>query len=155
IASMTSASRAPTTPRMPGSANRLAAALVIATQIIAASAWIRGRATSGSSVCLIVLSSQLRGQRAARRLGACGSPQFRTEFLGHDMRIDTVADDLRPDEDDELGADEPIGAVGKDAAERARQLVEQGDATAAALLALADEAGQQHGLAVGDRNRAL
>src|SRR5262249_59393484 len=107
IASMTSASRAPTAPRRPGSANRLAAALAIATQAIGAWAWIRGCTTIGSRACLIVMSSQLRSQRTAWRLGAGGSPQLRTQFLGHEVRIDTVANDLRPDEDDELGADGP------------------------------------------------
>src|SRR5262249_33798691 len=152
---VTRASKAPRAPPRLGSANRLAATLAIAAQTIAAWMGNRDRVTGRSSVCLIVMSAQLRGQRTARCLRARSPSEFGAQLFGNEVRIDAVADDLRPDEDDELGADRPVGAVREGAAERARQFVEQRDAGAAALLTLANETGHEHGLAAGDGNRAL
>src|SRR5262245_8847550 len=152
IANITSARAAPSAPRRSGAMNRLAATPTMAAPAIVASSWRRGRAARGASRVRIGPALAKPGrERAVRDLGAGGTAQFGAQLLGHEMRVDAVADDLRPYEDDQLGAGQAIGPVGKDAAQRTRQLVEQRQAGAAALLPLADEAGQQNGLAAGNR----
>src|SRR6476659_5995994 len=70
------------------------------------------------------------------------------------MRVYGVADDLRPDEDDELGALHRLVLVRERVTEQAGQLIEHRNAVAPEVLRLADETGEQHGLAVGDAERA-
>src|SRR5580700_4740125 len=70
------------------------------------------------------------------------------------MRIDTIANDLRADENDELGTGDRPGLMREGVAQLGN-LIEQRDAAAIELLLLLDQACQQYGLAVRDRNRAL
>src|SRR5262249_11538283 len=76
-----------------------------------------------------------------QRSGPCvfGALQFGAQFLCHKMRVNTIANDLRPDEHDQLCAGATISVVGKSVADRSRQLIEEGNAIAITLLALADE----------------
>ena len=63
-------------------------------------------------------------------------------------RIDAVADDLRPDEDDQLGALRATCSGARTASPTRRELIEQRNAAARCLFCvLADQAGEQHGLA--------
>jgi hypothetical protein len=94
------------------------------------------RASSGSP------SSKFCGERAARWRSPRRSPQLGTQFLRDEVSVDAVTNDLRPDENDQFGPDQAIGAIRERAAERPGKLVEQGNARTAALLALADKAGQ-------------
>ena len=53
------------------------------------------------------------------------------------MSINAVANDLRPDENDQFGPDQAVCSVRKRATERSWQLIQKGDAGTAAFLALA------------------
>src|SRR5689334_344913 len=80
--------------------------------------------------------------------------QLGAQFLGNEVRIDAVANDLRPDEDDELGAHDRLVLVREDVADLG-DLIEDRDAVAIDLGAFLDQAGQQHRLPARDRDRAL
>src|SRR5262245_5971291 len=99
--------------------------------------------------------SGLGRQRAARRLGTGGPAQLGAQLLGYEMSVDAIANDLRPYEYDELGPHQPIIALREGTCEGAGQLAKDRKAAAAALLPLADQAGEQDGLASRDRDRAL
>src|SRR5712671_7675694 len=99
--------------------------------------------------------SGLGRERPARRLGTCGPAQLGAQLLGDEMRVNAIPNDLRPYENDELGPHQTIVAFRKGASQNAGQLIKDRKSTAAALLPLADEAGEQHGLAACDRDRAL
>src|SRR5262249_165742 len=73
-------------------------------------------------------------------------------FLGHAARIDAVADDLRANEDDQLGSLPAASVVGKGIADPI-QLFEDWNAGSAAVLGFADQAGEQDGLAACNRDR--
>src|SRR5258705_5938258 len=68
------------------------------------------------------------------------------------MSIHAVADNLRADEDDQLGTGGLSVLMGEGVAQ-ARNLIEQGNAVSGAVLLFADQSGQQHGLAGGHGNR--
>src|SRR5215470_5037236 len=166
IATMMTARSAPSAPRRSGAIARLAVMPTIAAQPIvvstdnggaSTSCWsslgARGRYALRGVSCS--MSAQLGGHRSARRRRARRAAQLRAQLLGDEMGIDAVADDLRPDENDQLGALEAVGLLRECAAERVGKLAEQGDAARAALLALADKTGEQHGLAAHHRDRAL
>src|SRR5690606_42122521 len=78
------------------------------------------------------------------------SPLFPYTTLFRSLGVGAVADDLRADEDDQLGALGAVALMPEGIAE-AGNLVEHGKRVAGAALLLADQARQQHGLAVGDR----
>src|SRR6266478_6645620 len=99
--------------------------------------------------------SGLGRERPARRLGTCGSAQLGAQLLGNEMRVNAIPNDLRPYENDQLGPHQPVGAFREGASQNAGQLIKEREAAAAALLPLADEAGEQDGLATCDRDRAL
>src|SRR6202012_3477691 len=83
-----------------------------------------------------------------------GTAQFGTEFFGNRMRVHTVANDLRTDEDDQLRTRLRVVLVRERVAD-AFDLIEQGNAAAVLVLLVLDQASQQHGLSVGDGNRAF
>src|SRR5258705_4823957 len=89
---------------------------------------------------------RLRGAELAAQLGA--------QFLGDAHCVDAVADDLRPDEDDQFGALRRLGVAADQLAEIA-ELIHQRNAGAVAAGVLADQAGEQHGLPAGDTDRAF
>src|SRR5215468_996663 len=70
------------------------------------------------------------------------------------MGIRPVADDLRPNENDQLGALGLVGLMPEGVAETGN-LVEYRNGIAGAVLLLADKARQQYRLAVRDRDLAL
>src|SRR5207248_5771205 len=76
------------------------------------------------------------------------------QLLGDHVGVDRVADDLRADEDDQLGAADRLILVGEEVAYR-RQLVEQRNAGPGDVLSVADEPGEQHRLSALHRDRAL
>src|SRR6516165_6758355 len=69
------------------------------------------------------------------------------------MSIQAVADDLRTNEDDQLGAGSLLVLMGEDIAQPL-YFVEQGNSVAVSDLLLADQAGEQHRLPGGDGDRA-
>src|SRR5262245_8415483 len=169
MAAMTTARPAPSQPRRSGAMQTLAATAAMARpgvvrSVVLRSAQERCRAASNLSVVRTKSipasvrdagSAKLSRQRAARRRRTGGSAHFRPQLLGDEMRVDVVADDLRADEDDQLGPQRAVGPVREGGAKRARQLIEHGDAGRTALLALADQSGKKHRLPAGDRYRAL
>src|SRR6202041_2985878 len=83
-----------------------------------------------------------------------GAAQLGAKFFGNRMRVRAVSNDLGADEDDQLGAHLRIVLVGERIA-YALKFIEQWNAAFVLVLLVLDQAGQQHRLAVGDRNRAL
>src|SRR5882762_3174116 len=134
------------------------------------SAWAEGVAPKQSAAA----SSMNRRRRgAAHRLeygivasaeagGLCGigrgrgnvSAQFRSQFFSDDMRVRTISDDLRANEDDQLGTLGGVALMAERIAEP-RDLIEPGNSAAVAALLFADQSSQQHGLAGRHRDRAL
>src|SRR4051794_28170558 len=86
--------------------------------------------------------------------GSDTAAQFGAQFLGDVVGIGAVADDLRPYEDDQLGSSTLLVLM-REGIPKALYLVQQRNAVAAAVLLLADQASQQHGLAGCNRDRAL
>src|SRR3569833_867090 len=86
--------------------------------------------------------------------GADAAAQLRAQFLGDVVGIGAIADDLRPDEDDQLGSRAGLVLMREGVAESGN-LVEYRDAVAASVLLLADQARQQFCLPGCDRDRAL
>src|SRR6201995_5139812 len=70
------------------------------------------------------------------------------------MRVRAVSNDLGADEDDQLGAHLRIVLIGERIA-YALKFIQQRNAAFVLVLLVLDQPGQQYGLAVGDRNRAL
>src|SRR5258708_38621221 len=68
------------------------------------------------------------------------------------MSIHAVADNLRADEDDQLGTGRLSVLMGEGVAQ-ARNLIEQGNAVSGAVLLFTDQSGQQHRLTGGHGNR--
>src|SRR5262249_34359141 len=99
----------------------------------------------------------------ARRLDDWGARSWRLIFvhvahlcaqlLRNSIGIDAVADDLRPNEDDQLGSLHIAGIAGKQLTDT-RDLIESWNALAAAILAFADQSAEQYGLAAGNSDRA-
>src|ERR1700737_4176545 len=79
---------------------------------------------------LLLAEDWLRGADLAAQLGA--------QFLGDVHGIDAIADDLRPDEDDQLGALGRLGVAADQLAQLAK-LIHQRNAGAIAAGVLADE----------------
>src|SRR5213595_2915088 len=86
---------------------------------------------------------RVRGTQASAQLGA--------QLFGDAHGIDTVAHNLRPDEDDEFGALRDL-AVGAEQLAELAELIDQRQTAAAVLGPLADQAGEQHCLAARDRD---
>jgi len=80
--------------------------------------------------------------------------QPRSKLFSNDMGVGTVADNLRADENDELGA---LGGIAlmPEGVTKPGDLVQHRDGISAAILLLADQTGQQHSLAVGHGYLAL
>src|SRR5579871_624069 len=76
-----------------------------------------------------------------------GAAQFRSKFFRNNMGVRAVTDDLRSDEDDELGALGVVGLMTHGVAEDG-DLIEHWDSVSGAALLLADQACEQNGLAV-------
>src|SRR5262249_46091728 len=89
-----------------------------------------------------------------RLVGTEAIAHARAQLFRDLVGVDAVANDLRADEDDELGAVDGAVVVAEQLAQGA-ELVEQRQAGPAARLRLGDQPAEQHGLAVGDRDRAL
>src|SRR6266436_9853160 len=80
--------------------------------------------------------------------------QFVSELLSHGARSDAVADQLRPDENDDLRA--RLGAVG--VAEQIPQELDLAQSRYSGLrflLSFADEAAEQNRLTAGHRHRGM
>src|SRR5262249_7855422 len=152
MASITQASSAPSTPRRSGAMTMLTTAPMMAAHAISACARMgRPLMVESNVIQLFPMLSGLGRERAARRLGPRRPAQFGTQLLSHEMSVDAIANDLRPYENDEFGPHQPIGAL----REKPGDLIKNWKAAAAALLPLADEAGEQDSLASCDRDRAL
>src|SRR5262245_28411133 len=80
--------------------------------------------------------------------------QFRSQLFGDMVGIQAVADDLRTYENDQLGPGSLLVLM-REGITKSRDFIKQGDAVAVSVLLLADQAGEQHGLPAGDRDRAL
>src|SRR5581483_6246315 len=165
IASMTSASAAPSNPDRPGTAQRLATTLPIASAATATMARREepcARRSRLNEIAVILLRSRcpksplLRSLAdAVRRFGRAEPPaQLGAQLLGNVHGVDTVADDLRPDKDDQLGTLFGLVGIAEELAELA-ELVDQRQSRPRGRVVLADQAGEQHGLPIGDRDRAL
>src|SRR4029077_20616925 len=143
IAIPISASAAPRVPGSPG------ATITLTTQAATAARATMQTASGRSRHTVRRSTTEMRGiglfpQEA--RIGRAETPlQLGAHLLGDAHRIDAVADDLRADEDDQLGA--LFGPVGVSEQVADRQLVDDRKAGALLVGALADQAGQQHGLA--------
>src|SRR4051812_33967881 len=92
---------------------------------------------------------KMRGTRLAHPIirvrGAQTSAQLGAQFLGDAHRIDTVAHDLRPDENDQFGALCDLVVAAEQLAELA-ELIDQRQTAAAVRARLADESREQDGL---------
>src|SRR6266853_2581257 len=179
IAAMSAARPAPAIPRKSGARTRLAAALPAPAAANAAVSAVRMAAAArkttarhrpgncGDRVKFIhapngeinqfrgsAESTNLRRGRNLRRNNRDGAAQLGPQLLGDKMRVDGVANDLRADENDELGAGDPLVLMREGVAQPGN-LVEQRDAAAVEVLLLLNQSGQQYGLAARDRNRAL
>src|SRR6267154_1975984 len=97
---------------------------------------------------------KLRRRLEVRRHRLDRAAQLGAQLLGHEMGVDTVANDLRPDEYDELGARDRPRLMRKEIAQLGN-LIKHRNARAVELGALLDQPRQQHGLAARDRHRAL
>src|SRR6202020_1837739 len=98
--------------------------------------------------------SRLVSMRFIGRTRTNGATQFGAEFFGDGVRFHAVANDLGADEDDQFGTHFRIVLIRKGIA-YALNLIEQWNAAFVLVLLILDQSGQQHRLAVGDRNRAL
>src|SRR6478672_3423343 len=102
IAVARSASAAPNQPGRPGAAPRLTAQAASAAAIIAHAASGRSRQDARRSptgigdISLFLHEARIGGAEPPLQLGA--------HLLGDPHRVNAVADDLRPDKDDQLGA---------------------------------------------------
>src|SRR5437870_1800647 len=136
---------------MPGTASKLATHAAAASNTTAKTASGRSRHTVRRS------TTEMRGILLfphEPRVGRSETPlQLGAHFLGDAHCVDAIADDLRADEDNELGASLALGGVSEEIAER--QLIHDGQTGALLVRALADQAGQQYGLAARDRDRAF
>src|SRR5215471_1481061 len=106
------------------------------------------------------LTQHLRRGRLGRaryrlRLAVFAAAHARAQFLRHRGRVDAVADHLRPNEDNQLGAGERLLVQRAGGIAQERDLIEERNAVARAALSLGDQAGEQHGLPGDDRNRTL
>src|SRR5713101_5557058 len=68
------------------------------------------------------------------------------------MSIHAVADNLRADEDDQLGTGR-LSVLMREGVAQTRNLIEQGNPVSRAVLLFADQSGQQHRLAGGHGDR--
>src|SRR5215213_584114 len=148
---MISASPQPNTPNSPGATIRLAMQAAGASSAIAIAASGRSRhparrSTIERSAMLLPVETRVRGPDPAA--------QLRAHLLGDAHRVDTVADDLRPDEDDQLGALSGF-VVAADQLAKLAELIDQRNAAAAVLLTLADQSGEQNRLTARNRDRAF
>src|SRR5215510_15386390 len=163
IAITVNAKPAASTPPASGATARLAATAAIAIPAIRPQRPGSGQATLSSRFGSILGSSRTRMDSAASadirwhrptRRHADSAEQLGPQFLCHDVSIDAVADHLRSDEDDELGAVDHLGAM-REGVAQPRNLIEQRYSAAIAGMALADQTRQQHGLPARDGDRAL
>jgi hypothetical protein len=76
------------------------------------------------------------------------------KLLGDALGIEGIPDDLRPYEDDDLRAHAVLGGIAEDVAQIFDH-VEARYAGLVAVLLLADETAEQHGLAARHRNRRV
>src|ERR1700730_9195168 len=113
----------------------------------------RRRATDGAGIG-IPASMDTGGSYFICRTRGDTSAQFRSKLFGDDMGVRAVADDLRPDEDNQLGACRGVVLVPEGVAETGNR-IEQRNPAARAVLLFADQSRQQHRLPGRHRNRAL
>ena len=86
-----------------------------------------------------------------RSRGRPETPHLRPQILHNALRIPAVADDLRPNEDEELGALRRAKRA-RECRTQHRDHIEPRNSTAAPLLPLAHQAAEQNGLPARDRN---
>src|ERR1700748_2203257 len=101
-----------------------------------------------------LIASPDRSHGEIIRARSDAAAQLRAQLFGDVMGVRSVADDLRPDEDDQLG---PRGrlVLMRGGIATPLDLVQHRNAAAVAILLLADQAGEQHGLPGCDRERTL
>src|SRR3954447_8443318 len=159
IAVMAIASSAPNTPPTFGAIYRLRAAA--AAPLSANGSRCLKAAFSRGAVCAATLIPQTcplvrersLDHRWRKRLNRAGrleitdlaAAHFRAQFLGDMGGVNTVADDLRTDEDDQLRPRQsaPIAAAG---VPEERDLIDDRDRAATSVLRLVDQSCQQNGL---------
>src|SRR4051794_13090605 len=155
IASINSASAAPSAPGSPGAALMLAATAQTPSSARAQTLSVRTLAPEGEAKPEICIKTAPRLLRTVDRLRrAETAAQLGAQLLGDAHRVDAVADDLRPDEDDQLGALDPLGVAADQLAEFT-ELIHQRNVGAVGAGALADQAGKQHGLPGRHSDRAF
>src|SRR5262245_48283235 len=102
-----------------------------------------------------VLDSAVLGRRRLPRFGrADRAAQLAPNLLGDEIGILAVPDDLGPDENDQLGTLDRFVCLREELAQHGN-LVENRNTITTAVLGAADEAGEEHGLATRDSDRAL
>src|SRR5580698_8502193 len=145
IASISKASAAPNAPRQSGLAAKLkptASAPINMGSTVLRTGEPASRTQDGS----FMQAGEVTSNQVAVKLGA--------QLLRHHVGVDGIADDGRADEDDQLGAHFGAALLREQVAD-AGNLVEHRDALPRPIGLVADQAGEQDGLAAGDRNRAL
>src|SRR6202035_189765 len=146
IASISNASAAPNAPRQSGLAAKLKPTASAPIKTMTSTLPRTGVPASRTQDGPIMQAGEVSSDQVA--------PQFGAQFLGHHVSVDGIADDGRADEDDQLGAHFRAALLREQVAD-AGNLVEHRDALPRPIDLVADQAGEQHGLTAGDRNRAL
>src|SRR5215468_12049272 len=87
-------------------------------------------------------------------IGACPhtAAQLRPQFLRYAIGIEAVANNLRADEDDELGPG-CLLVLMREGIAQSLDFIQQWNSAAISVLLLADQSGQQNGLPAGHRDR--
>src|SRR6202012_5538423 len=78
--------------------------------------------------------------------------QLGAHFLGDKVRVGPIANDLRPDEDDQLSSLNVV-VLRREQIADAWKVVEPRNARTGQVLSFADQAGEKHSLPTRDRNR--